>query len=315
MKPQILIPLDGSPLAESVIPQVAAVARLISGGVTLLRAAPMPVLFEAVAGGIAPTISSAELWQQEYDEAHAYLKEAVKRPEFEGLPVKAEIIEDQPAHAIVEYARNAEVAMVAMATHGRTGLSRWVFGSVAEKVLHAAPKPLLLVRPHEGDSHTEAQIEYNRILVPLDGSDFAEQALEWARVLAEPTKALLVLVSAIPERTSTAFEHKPGARWTETALRAGVDKASCYLLKLAESLRSEGLKVHTKAVEGPPAETILDASGKERADLIVMATHGRSGLQRLWLGSVALKVAQSATIPVLLVRAHEPNVYTENVPG
>src|SRR5690349_22034370 len=108
MKPQLLIPLDGSPLAESVIPHVAAIARIVSGGVTLLRAAPMPVLFEAVAGGIAPTISSAELWQQEYDEAQAYLKEVVKRPEFEDLPVKAEIVEDQPAHAIVEYARNPE---------------------------------------------------------------------------------------------------------------------------------------------------------------------------------------------------------------
>lgn len=272
----------------------------------------MPVVVEPVLAGIAPASSTAELWDEECDEAKIYLNELLSRSELEGIPVKTEIAQDYPAPAIVEYARDPNVVLIAMATHGRTGLSRWVLGSVAQKVLHSAPKPLLLVRP--GKNHLAyvkspflAELTYDTILVPLDGSRFAEQALDQARKLAWRSDATIVLVSALPDGNETELEEHRSSRWTVRALRAGVDRASCYLMGVAEKLRQEGMKVQTKVVQGTPAESILEVSEKEHADLIVMATHGRSGLQTLWLGSVAMKVTQSSTIPVLLVRAHETN--------
>jgi nucleotide-binding universal stress UspA family protein len=154
---------------------------------------------------------------------------------------------------------------------------------VAAKVLQAVATPLLLVRASDEEG-TPARAPYRRLLVPLDGSAFAELALAEARLLASATGAELTLVAV-------AADHE--------AERA---HAAAYLEGVAARLRGAGLAARAQVSIGEPAERILAACAEERADLIVMATHGRGGWRRLWLGSVASKVVERAGAPVLLVR-------------
>lgn len=309
MQREILVPLDGSKLAETALPHAAAVARARPGALTLLRTVPPLTLIEPVGGGVATSPSLWETWEKEPAVAREYLLQVANHLKEEGLEVQFKVIEGDPAQTIVHYAlHNPSVKLIVMATHGRSGLSRWVFGSVAEKVLHGSSVPLLLV--HSSEAGEQAPISpthhYETILVPLDGSLFAEQALDEAQEMAESTGATLVLVSVLasPDVWQSAYE-VPSPIWLEEEEEIEASKLNNYLFKTAERLRKNGLRVTTHLSHGSPAEEILRHAEHSHADLIAMATHGRSGLQRLWLGSVALKVVQGARLPVLLVRARE----------
>ena len=214
--------------------------------------------------------------------------------------------ESGPASGIISYVeQHPEVALIAMSTHGKSGLNRWVFGSVAEKVLHASPIPMLLVRSTQNDElpGVIAAADYRSLLVPLDGSVFAEQALDLAGDLAHTLKAKVTLVSAIPDLPLATELVAPPAVVVpvtgETSILAN------YLAENRRKLVAKGLNVKTKLEYAPPAEAILRVGDAVHADLIVMATHGRTGLPRLWLGSIAMKVVQASSLPVLLVRSKE----------
>jgi nucleotide-binding universal stress UspA family protein len=176
---------------------------------------------------------------------------------------------------------------------------------VAEKVLHALSVPLLLVRSREGEMLPPQFTlpTYKSLMVPLDGSEFAEQALPHAKRIAATTGATITLVTAVPEGAVIGELMTPPALpgiWEDEAARMKV-----YLEGIAERLRSDGLRADVCVEYGPPAEVVLHAADEVQADLVVMATHGRSGLPRLWLGSVAMKTVQVCRRPVLLVRARQ----------
>jgi nucleotide-binding universal stress UspA family protein len=179
-----------------------------------------------------------------------------------------------------------------------------VLGSIAAKVLYATPRPLLLLRAYEGTGASVPKGSYRTIVVPLDGSAFAEQALGHAQTIAAASGADLVLVAVVPAVDDIGLaEAGVVPYWVEAERQAEHDRVEHYLAHLADRLAAEGLRVHTRLAVGAPAEAILTAAAPASADLIVMATHGRSGVSRLWLGSVAAKVAQGAEVPLLLVRA------------
>jgi nucleotide-binding universal stress UspA family protein len=172
-----------------------------------------------------------------------------------------------------------------MTTHGYGGALRWAFGSVAAKVLHATPTPLLIVRSNGGEHPSVTEVTYRTICVPLDGSPLAEQALATAQPIAARIGATLLLVCVV-----TGDD---------------IAEARKYLEGVAQRLRADRFNVQTHVVEGIPADQIIYVAQTEHADLIVMATHGRTGLRHLWLGSVATRVVHSAELPVLLVRVHQ----------
>jgi nucleotide-binding universal stress UspA family protein len=188
-----------------------------------------------------------------------------------------------------------------MATHGRSGLGRWVYGSVAEAVLRQAPVPLLLVRAWQ--PATTATFDPRPcLLVPLDGSRYAETALPAASRLARQLAGALLLVRAVPVAgagTALDWALAPDLAIETAALaRAATD----YLDRIADRLRRTGVMVDYLARSGEPA-AVIEAVGQERAAaLIVMTTHGRTGLQRLALGSVADAVLRQQDRPLLLVR-------------
>lgn len=292
MTRRILVTLDGSEFAECVLPQAAALARATGSTLRLLRVVtPTETSQSAFWRATMPAYLREEWQEGALERVKVYLHDVAERLRAEGLAVEVETrFEDDAAQTIVA-AADSSVQMIAMATHGLGGPGRWVLGSVAEKVLRSALTPLLLVRVPVNATPTAEVPTCRSVLVPLDGSELAEQALVLAAEVASACGARVVLVSVV----ATAIDEEQAA-----AVEAGV---TGYLEDVAGALRAKGLAVTARHHAGDPAEQILAAAEDEQADLIVMGTHGRSGVQLLWLGSVATKVVQSSRHPVLLVRS------------
>ena len=176
--------------------------------------------------------------------------------------------------------------------HGRTGLDRWVRGSVAERVLRSATVPLLLCNPH---TQVASPDRMERLLVPLDGSAEGMKLLPLVRRLdlAHDAHVTLLTVEAPALTELPGLGHGGDPTATRRALRA-----------VADELRAAGLRVDVQEAFGPVASEILRAS--QRADLLAMTTHGRSGPSRWWFGSVAEQVLREATCPLLVARTVWP---------
>jgi nucleotide-binding universal stress UspA family protein len=311
MASKILVPLDGSGTAEAALPHALNLATITGSDLVLLNALASPVLIGATPWG-TNTRGYSDSTEDLGAPLSGYLNDLSTKIRNCGLRSHVTISDREPAAAIVSYAdAHAEVIMVVMSTHGRTGPSRWVLGSVAEKVVHALPVPALIVRPRGAQrvsalpAHLpEPVAPYSMAVVPLDGSLVAEQALVEVRRLAAGTRLRVLLVSAISPLESRGY-YSDAVRPSRAidARHGEADRLAEYLNSTARMLDAEGLDVATRLELGRPAEVILRAAEQERAGLVIMATHGRSGVQKLWLGSVASKVVQGATTPVLLVRA------------
>jgi nucleotide-binding universal stress UspA family protein len=217
-----------------------------------------------------------------------------------GLDVTCDVQLGVPSEIIVETARRCHAMLIAMATHGASGLRRWALGSVTDKVVQAAATPVLVVR---GSAETQPPPKLDRILVPLDGSEFAKQALPLAGELAASANAELVLFQAV----SPTLEIYHGMRLPEDTVAMICDQGRTNLEALAADLRSHAIPVETALVVGNAAEQIVEAAAEQHADLLVMATHGYSGIKRWALGSVADKVLHAARTPLLLIRARQDN--------
>jgi nucleotide-binding universal stress UspA family protein len=294
---RILVPLDGSTVAASILPFVAATARLTGAAVTLLRVLP------ATAADLDERLAREDL------------ATAAARLADHGLTAAAQVARGQPAEQIARFGHDHDV--IAMATHGRSGVGRLVRGSVADAVLRATRVPVLLVRSAEGPVHVPGPPR--RIVVPLDGSALAEQALPMAADLARRSGATIRLVTSV-HWASQVFGADPGLldadALDQTALAdphaqeyvaaTAHEAARDYLEQLQGQLRRDGLTVDTAIRFDEPASAILGQATDAASDLIVMTTHGRSGLHRWLLGSVAEHVLRAATGPVLVVRATAP---------
>jgi nucleotide-binding universal stress UspA family protein len=307
----IMVPLDGSPLAEHALPQARTMARSLEAQVHLLRVVPEPVA-EPVLVEAIPALSRLELLPQEQHArqqastreacAHAegYLFSQAARLRGLGLQATTEVCMGRAGEEIVAAAQESRARMIVMATHGRSGLRRWTLGSVADKVVRTSHTPVLLVRA-TGDIMREWNIR--RIVVPLDGSYEAQQALPLAGELAERTGAALLFVRVLTPMIDLDIGW--GTGWGTTAPDYDVQQrtsAKKELQILASEYRAQGLHITPVVTFGYPAEEIITTATRHNADLIVMATHGYSGMQRLVLGSVADKVLHAATTPLLLVR-------------
>jgi nucleotide-binding universal stress UspA family protein len=215
MQQQIIVPLDGSRLAEQALPHAVALARTTGSGLTLVQVVPMTPVTTPIVWGV-PVLSIPPAYHEAILEgAHGYLRSVAQWLGSEGLAPQSAVLEGEAAEAIIRYTeQHPDAAMIVMSTRGRSGLTRWVFGSVAEKVLEAAPVPLALIRPLEvpadeagGEPVAREQPNlsglpaipgYRTVLVPLDGSAQAEAALEHASALAIASGASLLLVSVLP---------------------------------------------------------------------------------------------------------------------
>ncbi len=309
----ILVPLDGSALAEQILPYVAALAPLLEARVRLLQVAHEPEAEVLVGAGITSLYGAREPFEREHERARFVLEEtlasaesylAARAAKLQDLGIEVSCVAQAgpAAEVIVELAHSPDVALIAMATHGYSGLRRWALGSVADRVVQAASAPVFLIRATQ---YTPAKpFALERVLVPLDGSGLAEQALPIAQQLATNADAELVLVQAVSPRVEAypSLLTQPAPPYGELLSKLH-EYASAQLNIMAERLRAAGTRVTTIVENGHAAEVIVEDATRRHASVIVMATHGRGGLRRWALGSVADKVLHAAAIPLVLVRA------------
>ncbi len=303
MYERILVPLDGSDLAELALPHARQLARRLQGQVWLLCVVPpvfQPILPPAIAVDLAAeALDRAERLAEDYlEQVRAHLAAA-------GLTAHTLVARGDPAAEVLAAARDVQARLIAMATHGRGGLGRWMLGSVADRVVRAATIPVLLIPARVVEQ--ELRTAYTRLLVPLDGSPLSEAALPHAVALARLFGARLDLLTVVPRPghyiEGEAELWQAAERGDQALLIAAVRAArEQYLAHQCARLEQGGLDAVPLVAEGDVAETIIQTAQWRNADCIVMATHGRSGIARWVLGSVAAKVISAATVPVLLVR-------------
>jgi nucleotide-binding universal stress UspA family protein len=286
MYTNILVPLDGSKSSEQILPY----ARLLAGAfhipVNLLH-----VQGEDIALALTPPQQDRE-----------YLSKIAEEhfPRSTKIRYNAEM--GKPAELIVERAAVDHSTIIAMATHGMSGMRRWVLGSTASKVVRSAENPVLLVRPFEAEPHQPILLK--TLLVPLDGSMVAEKIFPHVIALANALdlEANLVRVHRTPLESYTVGVGLPAGVFSEPR-DAVQNPVMEYLDGRAQSLEAEGLRrVNSFAMEGDAAGEIIDAARKTAGCMIAMTTHGESGIKRWLLGSVAEKVVQHSAAPVLLIR-------------
>lgn len=287
---KILLPLDGSVLSETALPWAELLAERTAASLVVLRAA-------MVRGFPGVDLTDAQV--HAVQEAESYVEGVAARLRQRGFTVDLALPYGIAGEAIVDAATRRSADLIVMATHGRSGLGRWIYGSVADAVLRSATVPIFLVR--SGAPQPSAAKPLRTIVVPLDGSRVAEAVLPWAEELVRLLRARVVLVRAVE---TPVFDESTGQR-AAVELEASQVEAHSYLHAVAERFTRAGAEVALEVRIGIPPYVIVDCASELEADLIVMATHGRSGVARLVYGSVAAGVLRDAAVPVLLVPARE----------
>ncbi len=297
----ILVPLDGSRLAEQALPCAVMLGKGLSAELVLLRAVSMETDADEALKEIGLEID--RLMDQAEAEAEGYLEKVAAQIREPGLDASQVVCRGPAAEAIVDHASQTGIQQIVMATHGYSGISRWRYGSVAERVLLSANVPVLLIRAKEGEQSDRQETKRcQRVLVPLDGSEMAEQVLPAAAEVARAVGAEIVLLRVVTLQvygSSEAMWYPGPDGWVEAITQAAVT----YLNQVADSLRERGVGVTIATETGPVAETIIRFAEANLIDLVAMCTHGRTGLVRWALGSVADRVLRGGSTPVLLVRA------------
>jgi nucleotide-binding universal stress UspA family protein len=297
----ILVPLDGSALAEEALPLAARIARAAGGKLrlALVHQPPAPPIDTFT----AKMFTSIELASRKAERAYLRARQAKLREE--GLRLSSAVtLAGAVGPTLAEYVRELGVDLVVMATHGRGGVQRAWLGSVADYLVRHLEVPVVLVRPAEKGAAPTRGAENGQILVPLDGSALAEEALQPAAALARAWDAELTLLQVVtPAPTLLDPALSLPSSYDADFTASWRDAAQDYLDDVVERLRGEGLRASGVAVIGRTAvDTIIEVARPERVTLVAIATHGRGGLRRLALGSVADKLIRSADVPVLVQR-------------
>ena len=315
---RILVPLDGSHRAEQALPVAARLAQASGGMVVLLRVVGMANQFANYVA-MEPLITEREI-DIRLEEAKDYLRNLVRSGAMCGVDTKTLVFFGQPAANILSVVDSQKIDLVVMCSHGYTGMTRWLMGSVAEKVAHSASAPVLVLRegkPPLANLRPDGSGSL-RIFVPLDGSARAEAAIA-------PAAQLIAALTA-PGRGALHLTHvvvMPGIEQMSQSERETIlHDAKQYLSSTVEAMREDlladydaGLNLSitwSVTIDDDIAAGIVrvaengeDAAGTGvfgGCDMIAMATHGYSGLQRLALGSMTERVLHSTTLPLLIVR-------------
>lgn len=313
---KFMVPLDGSELAERALPYAIRLAHAGQGRIILVRVALAP----------PPMTIDGAGWERDQREAinvaERYLA-TIAVSLADQVPVETVVPYGRPAAQILDQVRQLEADGVVMATHGRTGLAHLLYGSVAEAVLAESEVPVFLVHARPGQPAEPAfDLRAGRLLVPLDGSTFAEAAVELAFDFLGPAGELVL--ATVAEAPDHILQDKRGRvlAYIDQEAEDRTRGAQTYLEDVARRLRQKDCDIHVSVDVriGEPDIGIITAAMERNADLIVMATHGRTGLSRITMGSVAGNVLRKGNTPLLLVRpvmprSLEPSAPEGAVPG
>ena len=267
---KILVPLDGSHLAEQALPVAQALARRCRADIEFLTVIPAGEVDAAAEG---------------YGGADRYLSATAELTGTYRGQINRNVLVGNAPSRIVDFARSQGVDLIVMATHGRTGLIRELLGSVTDRVILASPSPVLVVNGGSAPASGIGEVEIDNIIIPLDGSELAETALEHGEALAKAFGADVVLLR-VAKATATKFERS---------------LAEHYLAGITTCFEGDGSNVTRRVVSGAPVESVIAASGSLHNSLIVMSTRGASGFRRRLHGSVADQVVRGASVPTMVV--------------
>ena len=291
---RILVPLDGSPLAERALPAAITLAQALSTTnpceLHILRVVP-PIMV-----ALEPTLYTETIHLGE-EESKSYLATVALEYADSGVPIVPAAKTGSVAETIINYAQENDIHLIVISSHGRSGLSRWVYGSVTQKVLRQSCCATLIIR----EQIEQAVGIFKKILVCLDGSALAEQVIDSALALAQCSQAEIILLRVIqPANLLFDMETADQVQESVTALERG--EAEAYLNTLMQKLpQTEGI-LSARTLLGAPADTIIDFAQEQQVDLITMSSHGRSGISRWIYGSVAEKVLRGAKCATLIMR-------------
>jgi nucleotide-binding universal stress UspA family protein len=291
MLKKILVPLDGSTFSEKAIPYVKELAERFKARVTFLQVVSRAhYVYQngEVGGSIIPySDEEMELLNKGVED---YLKEVCQRFEGGGINAESLVTIGTAAEEIVRVAQETDIDLVVMATHGRSGITLWALGSVADKVVKVLKQPIILVRVTKDMSVDPHNGIFNKVLVTLDGSKESEVVLPIIEELASQLEIETILLSVLD---------MPFHRVSREKLEESTRK---YLEGIANKLSTKGIKTKTEIKIGNAAVETINFANEVNADLVAMSTHGHSGINRWYLGSIAQKVLHTGTKPILLVR-------------
>lgn len=297
----ILVTLDGSSFAEQALPAAEALCRAFNARLTLASVLPVQRKFIA----LRPLDAGAGNVEAAQQERESYLRSVAQRLRAKGIEVGYQVMVGPVAESVNYLMQQQGIDMSVFSTRGRSGVQRWVLGSVANSMIQTMTRPLLIVRPEEG---MEPPVPtFSKLLVTLDGSEFAERVLPYVRASTNfQSVVLLLTVPEVPE----AQQYGALVEQIEEMRENAEDEACAYLEGIAKELRAEGIETRIFVAGSRPAETIITLAAEEGVDVVMLATHGRGGLERLFVGSVAERVVQHTQCPVFLVPIQErrPNV-------
>lgn len=304
---RILTPLDGSQLSEGILPYVRALAPALGAQVDLLQmhteaTYELEQLDDPERASITAALEPLNVRLQNLSES--YLLRIAEGLTGVGVNTRVLVRYGHPATQIVTEAEKDDDTLIAMSTHGRAGIGRWLMGSVTDRVLHTTMTPMLVVHPERFAPSTASAVTIGTLIVPLDGSDLAEAVLPIATEIAAGTKAGVILARVLdmPGRSSLNVTQLAAAGVSEATREE--QEAAEYLGEKADSLRNAGVaEVQTRVVRGNPAEEIEELARTTPNSMIIASTHGRSGVGRAVMGSVTDRLVRHSGHPALIVRA------------
>jgi nucleotide-binding universal stress UspA family protein len=310
MYTNICVPLDGSPFGEHALPLAVSLANRSGSTLTLMHVhTPIKNVYLEGAAFIDESLET-ELRVSQL----AYLQSVRDRVrhQFPSLPVVTRLLHGEVASRLADEAATLKADLMVLTTHGRGPMGRFWLGSVADSLVRQSHVPLLLVRPGKGAPDLKQEPVLRHLLIPLDGSELAEQILETALTLAKLLEADITLVRIVkpvvpldyPVEVATAAAAVQSVLERVEALQSQLlDEAQKYLDSVARRVKAGGFSVSTRVdFEQQPATAILQDIEESDLHMVALETHGRRGLSRLFLGSVADKVIRGASVPVLVHR-------------
>jgi len=288
---KVLVSLDSSSLAERTIPYARAIAARKGSEVILFTVATSGIRFDRP--------------------LESYLDNIAKDLKMQGITASPVIAYGDTADQIIDFADANKTDLIIMSTHGHAGIKRWVLGSIAQKVLQGTNIPVLLVKSKAPEIPL---VEFRKVLLPLDGSAFAEIAISHVKELAEGSETEVVLLQ-VTEPPPPIADAPPGwadgvplnwADYADKLIAQMRGQALQYLEKVKTTFEDKGIKIRSHVAVGKATEKIMHVAQGENVDLIVMGTHGRSGISRWVHGSVASGIEAESLQPLLLIRPGPP---------
>ncbi|MBM4446086.1 MAG: universal stress protein [Chloroflexi bacterium] len=288
MYKKILVPLDGSELAEQAIPYVESLARKLNSEVVLITVClPGDPLERALT---------------------EYIERRAEKIQSLGMKTRSLCIEGEPAASIINFAEKYDVSLIVISTHGRTGISHWPLGSIASKVVQRSNIPVFLVRSSYPKKAPVGK-ELRKILVTLDGSQLSDAIIPYVEKLAKAMGCEIDLLRVIePVKLPQLAAYRDREKYEKDYMAKLEREAERYLDKKKAAVSDKGIKVNAALLQGKPVETILQYTEDKSVSLIALTTHGFSGITKWAYGSVASRIVEGSTKPVLLVRPPLPTL-------